>query len=172
MHPTINTIIEKLDSSIIIDHVEEPELIIRVNLIDLRKLIKFLHEDQDCYFDYLSTITGIDKKADEGIFEISYHLNSIPFNRQIIIKINFSAPVKNQLSEEIPSISDIYKTANWHEREIYDMYGIPFSGHPDLRRILMPADWEGYPLRKDYEIAERYRGIQIRHEDDKDESQG
>ena len=169
MSQLIEIIEDNLDPSIIQNHIEGSTSILWVDTKDLKRLLFFLYENQDCYFDYLSTITAIDNKEQEGIFEISYHLTSIPFQKEIIIKISVSAADKNEWSAEVPSITDIYKTANWHEREIYDMYGIPFSGHPDLRRILMPADWEGFPLRKDYEIAEKYRGINIRHEDDKDE---
>jgi NADH-quinone oxidoreductase subunit C len=66
---------------------------------------------------------------------------------------------------EVPSLSGIWKTADWHEREAYDFFGIQFTGHPNLTRILLPADWEGHPLRKDYVEQERYHGIKVKYEE-------
>jgi NADH-quinone oxidoreductase subunit C len=89
---------------------------------------------------------------------VVYNLFSIPFNQHLMVKVKLSRE-----KPEIDSVSHLWKTANWHEREIFDMYGIHFNNHPDLRRILMPADWEGYPLRKDYKHQEYYRNIKIEY---------
>ena len=113
---------------------------------DLRDIAKFCRDDLS--FDYLLDITSIDNFGDEPRFEIVYHLYSMPHGLHLRLKL--------KLSEEtagLDTVSDIWPTANWHEREIYDMMGIKFNGHPDLRRILM---WDGYPffpLRKDFPLA-------------------
>ena len=113
------------------------------------------------YFDFLSCLTGVDHGADDGRFEVVYHLSSIPYGRQLTLKISKQ---HDRTSEDLPSfksIAYVYRTAEWHEREAYDLVGIFFEGNPDLRRILLPDDWEGYPLRKDYKNAEYYKGIKI-----------
>ena len=113
---------------------------------DLREIAKFCRDDLS--FDYLLDITSIDNFGEEPRFEIVYHLYSMPHALHVRLKL--------KLSEEagaVDTVSDIWPTANWHEREIYDMMGIKFNGHPDLRRILM---WDGYPyfpLRKDFPLA-------------------
>ena len=113
---------------------------------DLRDIAKFCRDDLS--FDYLLDITSIDNFGDEPRFEIVYHLYSMPQAVHLRLKL--------KLSEEVgalDTVSDIWPTADWHEREIYDMMGVKFNGHPDLRRILM---WDGYPffpLRKDFPLA-------------------
>jgi NADH-quinone oxidoreductase subunit C len=113
---------------------------------DLRDIAKFCRNDLS--FDYLLDITSIDNFGEEPRFEIVYHLYSMPQAVHLRLKL--------KLSEEVgalDTVSDIWPTANWHEREIYDMMGVKFNGHPDLRRILM---WDGYPffpLRKDFPLA-------------------
>jgi NADH-quinone oxidoreductase subunit C len=121
----------------------------RDRIIDL---IKFLKEEPEIQMDYLRDLTAVDwlgKKIPR--FEVVYHLYSIKFRHMIRIKA--------EVPEEDPvidSIVPLYAGANWHERECFDMFGIQFRGHPDMRRILLPEDWEGYPLRKDYPL-EGYR---------------
>ncbi len=119
-------------------------------------LCERLHHDSDLFFDMLSCITGIDNGPEAGTMEVIYHLYSIPFNHSLVLKVIL--PRENLALE---SITSVWKTANWLEREVYDMFGITFTNHPDLRRILMPADWKGYPLRKDYKHEEYYRGVKI-----------
>jgi len=117
---------------------------------------ELLHRNRAAYFDMLSCITGIDNGADAGTMEVIYHLYSIPLNQSLAIKV-----ILPRKHPEVESLSAIWKSANWLEREVYDMFGINFRNHPDLRRILMPADWKGYPLRKDYQHEEYYRNIKI-----------
>jgi NADH-quinone oxidoreductase subunit C len=120
-----------------------------------------LRNNPQTYFDFLSSLSGVDYGVEVGRFGVVYHLASIPYKTQLTLKIS-----KENNRDEInlpsfPSIVSVYRSADWHEREAYDMLGIFFEGHPDLRRILMPDDWEGFPLKKDYKNAEYYKGIKI-----------
>ena len=117
-----------------------------------------LHKNPSTYFDMLSCITGIDNGPEAGTMEVIYHLYSIPFNQSLALKVML--PRENP---EIESVTSIWKSANWLEREVFDMFGIIFKNHPDLRRILLPADWKGNPLRKDYKHEEYYRGVRIEY---------
>ncbi|RWY50931.1 NADH-quinone oxidoreductase subunit C [Mucilaginibacter gilvus] len=120
-----------------------------------------LRNNPRTYFDFLSCLSGVDYGVEAGRFGVVYHLSSIPYNLQLVLKI--SKPNDRDLEElpSFPSITSVYRASDWHEREAYDMLGIYFEGHPDLRRLLMPDDWEGFPLRKDYANAEYYKGIKI-----------
>jgi NADH-quinone oxidoreductase subunit C len=112
---------------------------------DLRKIAKFCRDELS--FDYLIDITSIDNSGEEPRFEIVYELYSMPLGVHLRLKLRVSKDVG-----VVDTVSDIWPTANWHEREIYDMMGIKFSDHPDLRRILM---WDGYPffpLRKEFPL--------------------
>jgi NADH-quinone oxidoreductase subunit C len=120
------------------------------------KVCETLYTNPSCYFDMLSCVTGVDNGVDAGKMEVLYHLYSIPFNQSLVLKVTL--PRENP---EVESVVSIWKSANWLEREVYDMFGIVFKNHPDLRRILMPADWKGFPLRKDYKHEEEYRGVKI-----------
>lgn len=126
----------------------------------LKTVCAELVEHDGCYFDSLSSITGIDNGAEANTMEVVYNLYSIPLEHHIMLKV-----VVDRNKPEVPSVTDIWKTANWHERETYDLLGIVFTNHPDLRRLLMPADWEGHPLRKDYTEPERYRGMKTVREE-------
>ena len=113
--------------------------------VDLREIAKFCRDELS--FDYLIDITSIDNFGDEPRFEIVYHLYSMPHGVHLRLKLK----VPDETGA-VDTVSDIWPTANWHEREAYDMMGIEFTGHPDLRRILM---WDGYPffpLRKDFPL--------------------
>jgi NADH-quinone oxidoreductase subunit C len=118
----------------------------------------FLRDTEGLYFDFLSNLTAVDY---EDHFTIVYHLNSLPYQHSLVLKVELAADRSLDELPEIPSLASIWRTADWHEREAFDLMGIYFEGHPDLRRILMPDDWAGYPLRKDYKDAEKYHGIYI-----------
>ncbi len=121
-----------------------------------------LRDHPDTYFDFLSSISAVDCGSEQRAFWVVYHLASIPHKRQLTLKVNVGEGRSLDDLPEVPSVSAVWRTAEWHEREAFDLMGIFFEGHPDLRRILLPDDWQGYPLRKDYEEAAYYQGILIK----------
>ena len=148
--------------------VEEGEVpIVRVVPERIEDVCRFLKEDPDCRMELLSDLTGVDMIAlgrPEPRFDVVYHLFSIATGQRITLK---AAVGEN---EEIATVSTVWKTANWHEREAWDMFGIRFAGHPDLRRILMPEEFDAHPLRKDFPLEGRAKdhGYWRRPEDDRD----
>ena len=122
-------------------------------------ICRYLFEDPDIHMDYLSDLCGVDYPDREFRFEVVYNLYSIKYRHRIRLKALIP-----EREPSIDSVVPIWSGANWHEREACDMFGIVFSGHPDLRRILMPEDWEGCPLRKDYPLEGpdgwEYRGYE------------
>ncbi|MFL5730160.1 MAG: NADH-quinone oxidoreductase subunit C [Cytophagaceae bacterium] len=139
----------------------QPQLTIPNEFI--HQVCEELYKNEKTFFDFLSCVSGVDNGPAAGTMEVIYHLYSIPFNHHIVLKSILTRNKEGENMPSIPSISDLWRSANWHEREIFDMYGIIFEGHPDLRRILLPADWEGYPLRKDYKQQEYYHGIKVEY---------
>ena len=97
---------------------------------------------------FLSDVTAVDRYPTEPRFEIVYHL--LCYDRKECLRLKCRLPGE---APEIESVTGVWSAANWYEREVFDMFGIRFTGHPDLRRILMPEDWEGHPLRKDYPVT-------------------
>ena len=112
---------------------------------------RYLRDDHETRFDLLADLTALDwlPTEREPRFQVVYHLYSIPNNQRIRLKIDI-----DEEPAVASSVVDVWPTANWLEREVYDMFGIRFDGHPDLRRILMPDDWLTYPLRKDVPLGE------------------
>ncbi len=121
----------------------------------------YLRDTEGHYYDFLSNITAVDFYP-EDYFEVIYHLSSIPYQTQLTLKVKLHAGRSLDALPEVPSVSSVWRTADWHEREAYDLMGIFFTDHPDLRRILMPEDWEGFPLRKDYQDPETYHNIPVK----------
>lgn len=140
----------------------------------LVEVSEYLRDEPDLRFDMLSCISGIDyletdpKKAAKAEFpphlEVVYHLWSVPFRRSLVVKVMLPRWKHDRPGElpEVPSVAGVWRTADWHEREVYDLSGVWFVGHPDLRRILCAEDWVGHPLRKDYEMPLEYHGIRGR----------
>ncbi len=122
------------------------ETTIIVTAGDIVRTCRHLKEDPDLRYDFLSDLTAVDRLGEHPRFDLVYQLYSLQFKRRIRLKLQ----VKE--GETVPSVTSVWSTANWHEREVFDMFGIVFEGHPDLRRILMPEGWEGHPLRKDYPV--------------------
>jgi NADH-quinone oxidoreductase subunit C len=121
----------------------EPEL--------LREACVLLRDDAGCPFTYLSDVTCVDWYPSEPRFEVVYHLLSIANKERLRLKVKLPGA-----SPTVESITSVWPGANYFEREVYDLFGVRFTGHPYLRRIMMPEDWEGSPLRKDYPV-EGYR---------------
>jgi len=117
----------------------------------LRRASEYLTSEPSLRFSFLSDITTVDRFPIEPRFEVNYHLLSLDRRERLRLKVCLPGN-----DATVPSVVSVWPTANWHERESFDLFGIRFEGHPDLRRILMPDDWEGHPLRKDYPV-EGYR---------------
>jgi NADH-quinone oxidoreductase subunit C len=122
-----------------------------------------LRDNPATYFDFLNCVSGVDYGTAANRFGVVYHLTSIPYQAFLVLKISKENSRSLDDLPVFPTISHVYKTAEWHEREVYDLLGIFFERHPDLRRILLPDDWEGFPVRKDYKAAEYYKGIPIEY---------
>lgn len=158
-----NKIIERFSSAIILEeNTQTLQSSLTIDKNQLLDLCQFLRDDKELYFDFLACLSGVDYSKDHTSLSVVYHLYSLIFEHGIVLKINTPIDRVNNIVEAVPSVSNIWKTADWHEREAFDFYGIPFSNHPDLRRILCPDDWQGHPLRKDYEPAEYYNGLKIK----------
>jgi len=124
---------------------EFDELTIEVAAADILAVLRQL---KGLGFEQLTTVTAVDRYPSEPRFEIVYHLHSFSKKQRLRIKARISGE-----SPEIESACGVYGGANWYEREVFDFYGVIFLNHPDPRRIMMPDDWEGYPLRKDYPVT-------------------
>ena len=136
-----------LTTNIISSEINFSQLYIKINTDNIISTILFLKTNESCRFKQLVDITVADYPNKKKRFEIIYLLLSHENNLRIVINVNFDE------KEKIPSITKIFSSANWMEREIFDMYGISFKDHPDLRRILTDYGFEGYPLRKDFPLT-------------------
>ena len=149
-----STLAEKF-SDAIIDSPEGEVGVLYLNPINWNEIAVFLQSDDNLFFDQLECLTGMDLGAEESL-EVRYNLHSMKHRHKVEIRISADRDNPN-----IPSVEQIWRMANWFEREAYDMYGIVFEGHRDMTRILCPEDWDGWPLRKDYEVQETYHGIVV-----------
>jgi NADH-quinone oxidoreductase subunit C len=118
-----------------------------------REVAEFLHRDPRLSMDWLACLGGVDYAA-AGQLAVVYDLWSVDHGHRFAVKA-----FTDRADPHVPTVSDLWPTADWHEREAFDLFGIQFDGHPDLRRILLADDWVGYPLRKDYLFPREYHGI-------------
>ncbi|ADB42004.1 NADH-quinone oxidoreductase subunit C [Spirosoma linguale] len=125
-------------------------------------ICQFLRNDERLFFDLLACITAIDNGPDANTMEVVYNFTSIPYEHNLMLKVMVPRKQENRKLPSVPSLAHVWRTADWHEREAYDLVGIHFDGHPDLRRILLPTDWVGHPLRADYQEEEQYHGIKTK----------
>jgi NADH-quinone oxidoreductase subunit C len=145
-----------------------------VDAADLPAVCRYLRDDLSLKFEMLNCISGVDyleldpKKAPKAGYEphleVVYHLQSFSHRHRFTLKVILPRWRGDKPGDlpEVPSVTGIWAAADWHEREVYDLTGIWFTGHPDLRRILLSEDWVGHPLRKDYEFPLEYHGIRGR----------
>jgi len=122
------------------------EVTARIKLARLVEIACFLKDNSRTKMDLLSDLSAVDYPKEPSRFEINYHVYSIPHRHRLRLKIRVAE------GESVQTVSGVWATANWHEREAYDLFGITFAGHPDLTRILLPDDWKGHPLRKEYPL--------------------
>ncbi|GAB3887562.1 NADH-quinone oxidoreductase subunit C [Spirosoma agri] len=125
-------------------------------------ICQFLRDDDRLFFDLLACVTAIDNGPETNTMDVIYNLTSIPYEHNLMLKVSVSRTTGSSQLPSVPSIAHIWRTADWHEREAFDLVGIRFDGHPDLRRILLPTDWVGHPLRTDYQEEEQYHGIKTK----------
>lgn len=152
----------------------QPSLLINPDV--LVQVCCLLRDHETTYFDFLSCLSGVDYGEKAAKIGVVYHLSSIPYGKQLCLKVEQSFDAEKRTAQSLfklspetdlsilptfPSVAEVWKSAEWHEREAFDLLGIYFLGNEDMRRILLPDDWEGFPLRKDYQPAASYDGIQI-----------
>lgn len=127
---------------------------VRIAANRTKEIALFLRDEPVFQFDFMMCLSGVD--YNDGNLGVVYHLFSMVHKHKIVIRVNCTKD-----NPRVQSVSAVWGTANWHEREAYDLYGIIFDEHPDLRRILCPDDYPGYPLRKDFKVPEFYNGMKV-----------
>jgi NADH-quinone oxidoreductase subunit C len=138
---------EKIPQSVVEVAEFRGELTVVVNREHIVPVCAFLRDDPELCFDFLSDLTAVDWLGREPRFDVTYNLYSIEKNHRVRLKVRL------EQDQNIESVTSVWSGANWFEREVFDLFGIRFENHPDLRRILMPDDWEGHPLRKDFPLT-------------------
>jgi NADH-quinone oxidoreductase subunit C len=121
------------------------EVTVQVKPDALVEMCMFLRDDPECAFDFLSDVSGVDYWPEEPRFGVNYHLLSMKHQQRLRLKVRVRGP-----DPRVPTVTSVWPGANWFERETFDLFGVTFTGHPDLRRILLPPDFYGHPLRRDH----------------------
>ncbi len=150
-------ITEKLGAAILDKRIAVGELTVTVEAARIVDVLMFLKTDPACRFEVLIDICGVDWPMRAERFDVVYHLLSPRLNQRVRVKL------ATDEDTPVPSVIDVFPAANWYEREAYDMYGILFSGHPDLRRLLTDYGFQGYPLRKDFPLTGY---VEVRYDDE------
>ncbi|OGF63434.1 MAG: hypothetical protein A2Y62_07280 [Candidatus Fischerbacteria bacterium RBG_13_37_8] len=148
---------EKFPNFVISTHSFRNDDTIVIRKEGLKQVMTFLKTDKNTLFNMLVDITAVDNLGSEPRFEVIYHILSLTLKLRLRIKV----PVE-EMEAEVDSITSIWPGANWFEREVFDMFGIIFKNHPDLKRILMYDEFEGHPLRKDFPLKKQFPRIQMR----------
>lgn len=152
----IECIREALGPDLIEDTVVRGELTITTYVGSLLRVLSILRDQPACKFKMLVDICGVDYPQEEKRFRVVYHILSLTYNQRIRVKVSTDGKTP------IPSVVGLYKCANWFEREVWDLFGIPFSDHPDLRRILTDYNFDGHPMRKDFPLTGY---VEVRYDD-------
>ena len=150
-HPAVARLVGWNASAVQEAKFDRDELTIYIDRFLIREACVVLRDDKDCPFNYLSDVTCVDWYPSDPRFEVVYHLLSISKKERVRLKVRLQDE-----SPAVESVTSVWPAANYFEREVFDLFGVRFTGHPYLRRLLMPEDWEGHPLRKDYPV-EGYR---------------
>ena len=150
-HPAIARLRSWNSAAVVGAKFDRDEMTIYIERSSIREACTILRDDPSCPFNYLSDVTCVDWHPSQPRFEVVYQLLSIPTKERVRLKVRLEAD-----SAAVESVTSVWPGANYFEREVFDLFGIRFTGHPYLRRIQMPEDWEGHPLRKDYPV-EGYR---------------
>ena len=146
-----------LPGGVIAHQIAHGELTVTVNASDIVKVVTFLRDDERCQFWSFIDITAVDWPGREQRFDVVYHFLSPKLNRRIRVKIEVAE------NASVASIINVFPGADWFERETYDLYGVPFTGHPDMRRLLTDYGFEGHPLRKDFPLT---GFVEVRYDDE------
>lgn len=159
----VQRIEKKFPDAIVDRNLEAIDPWIVVAADSLVDLCLHLRDDRGLRFNFLQCISGVDflTGSEPPHFEVVYHLLSLVYKHRLVVKVRLPRWKNDQPGElpEIPSVASVWATANWHEREVFDLSGVRFVGHPDLRRILCADGWIGHPLRKDYQAPTEFEGI-------------
>lgn len=143
-HPVVQALQGRYELQVTNPDLTRGELELKVPAAQILPVCELLKSEQG--FNRLSSVTALDWYPQEPRFEIIYLLHSLDKNQRVRLKVELGE------GEEIDSVFSVWRTADWYEREVFDLFGVPFRQHPNLKRILMPEDWEGHPLRKDYPV--------------------
>ena len=148
--PALRALLDAMPGAVKETHARLGDATVLVDAAKIVEVMRFLRDTPEIEFEMLTDVTAVDYLGEQPRFEMVYHLYSVARNRRLRVKARVPED-----PAEIDTLTELWSSANWMEREVYDMYGIRFRGHPDLRRILLYEEFEGHPLRKDYPKEKR-----------------